>query len=82
MRLPWLSILRKTNAVLAIAVPALASTVGAKSLGLPIIVGLNASNSAYVLQGALLTGALALSLDQLFELALWLAESWKRARAG
>jgi len=68
----------RTSVTINVGTAALASTVGAKSLGLPIIVGLNASNTAYVLQGALLTGALALSLDQLFDLALWRAESWKR----
>jgi len=71
----------RTSVTINVGTAALASTVGAKSLGLPIIVGLNASNTAYVLQGALLTGALALSLDQLFELALWRAESWKRGHA-
>jgi osmoprotectant transport system permease protein len=68
----------RTSVTINVGTAALASTVGAKSLGLPIIVGLNGSNTAYVLQGALLTGALALSLDQLFELALWRAEAWKR----
>ncbi len=43
---------------------ALAATVGAKSLGLPLIIGLNSANPAYVLQGALLVAALALTLDQ------------------
>ena len=36
---------------------AIASTVGARTLGLPVIVGLNASNTAYVLQGALLVAS-------------------------
>jgi osmoprotectant transport system permease protein len=71
----------RTSVTINVGTAALASTVGAKSLGLPIIVGLNASNTAYVLQGALLTGALALTLDQLFELALWRAEAWKRGSA-
>lgn len=53
---------------------ALAATVGAKSLGLPLIVGLNSANPAYVIQGALLVAALALALDQsLARLAAWAA---------
>jgi len=70
----------RTSVTINVGTAAIASTVGAKSLGLPIIVGLNASNTAYVLQGALLTGALALSLDQIFELLAWRAEAWKGDR--
>jgi len=68
----------RTSVTINVGTAALASTVGAKSLGLPIIVGLNASNTAYVLQGALLTGALALSLDQVFEALAWRAQAWRR----
>ncbi len=57
---------------------AIASSVGPKSPGLPIIVGLKASNTAYVLQGALLTGALALGLDQLFQILTQASLSWRR----
>jgi len=67
----------RTSITINVGTAAIASTVGAKSLGLPIIVGLNASNTAYVLQGALLTGSLALALDQLFELLGWRVQRWK-----
>jgi osmoprotectant transport system permease protein len=43
-----------------------ASTVGAKTLGLPIIVGLSGFNTAYVLQGALVVGLLAVVVDLAF----------------
>ena len=67
----------RTSVTINVGTVALASTVGAKSLGLPIIVGLNASNTAYVLQGALLTGALALALDQQFEILSQRTTAWK-----
>ena len=67
----------RTSITINVGTAAIASTVGAKSLGLPIIVGLNASNTAYVLQGALLTGSLALALDQLSELFSWRVQRWK-----
>jgi osmoprotectant transport system permease protein len=41
----------------------IASTVGASTLGSPIIVGLSGFNPAYVIQGALLVGLLALVAD-------------------
>ncbi len=61
---------------------ALASTVGAKSLGLPLIIGLNSANTAYVLQGALLVGALALTLDLALARLVQRAEAWRRATPG
>ena len=42
----------------SVAVLAIASTVGAKTLGSPIIVGLAGFNTAYVIQGALVVGLL------------------------
>ena len=47
----------------------LASTVGAKSLGTPIIVGLSGFNTAYIIQGALVVGLLAMVADLAFERA-------------
>ncbi|MBP2229038.1 osmoprotectant transport system permease protein [Azospirillum agricola] len=62
----------RTAVIVNTGTAAIASTVGAKTLGLPIIVGLNGSNQAYVIQGALIVGALALVLDAGFErLAAW-----------
>jgi osmoprotectant transport system permease protein len=41
--------------------------VGAKTLGSPIIVGLSGFNTAYVLQGAVLVGLLAIAADLAFD---------------
>ena len=72
----WLSGVR-TSVIINIGTAAIASTVGAKTLGSPIIVGLGGFNTAYVLQGALLVGMLAVVTDMGFErLAKRLA--WKR----
>ncbi|MES2944424.1 MAG: ABC transporter permease [Pseudomonadota bacterium] len=62
----WLSGVR-TSVVINIGTAAIASTVGAKTLGSPIIVGLSGFNTAYVLQGALLVGLLAVVVDTAFE---------------
>ena len=62
----WLSGVR-TSVVINIGTAAIASTVGAKTLGSPIIVGLSGFNTAYVLQGALLVGLLALVTDTAFD---------------
>ncbi|WP_274390106.1 ABC transporter permease [Azospirillum doebereinerae] len=62
----------RTAVIVNTGTAAIASTVGAKTLGLPIIVGLNGSNQAYVIQGALIVGALALVLDAGFDrLTAW-----------
>ena len=57
----------RTSVVVNIGTAAIASTVGAKTLGLPIIVGLSGFNTAYVIQGAVLVALLALVVDQWFE---------------
>lgn len=62
----WLSGVR-TSVIINIGTAAIASTVGAKTLGSPIIVGLSGFNTAYVLQGALLVGLLAVVADLAFE---------------
>ena len=62
----WLAGVR-TSVIVNIGTAAIASTVGAKTLGSPIIVGLSGFNTAYVLQGALLVGLLAISVDMVFE---------------
>ncbi|SDX27085.1 osmoprotectant transport system permease protein [Collimonas sp. OK242] len=66
----------RTSVVINIGTAAIASTVGAKTLGLPIIVGLSGFNTAYVIQGALLVALLAIVADQLFEL---LSQRWAPA---
>jgi osmoprotectant transport system permease protein len=55
----------RVSAVVNVGTAAIASTVGVRTLGTPIIVGLDGSNLAYVLQGALITGLLAVALDGL-----------------
>lgn len=72
----WISGVR-TSVIINIGTAAIASTVGAKTLGSPIIVGLSGFNTAYVLQGAVLVGMLAVVTDMAFDrLAGWL--DWKR----
>jgi osmoprotectant transport system permease protein len=62
----WVAGLR-TSVIINIGTAAIASTVGAKTLGSPIIVGLSGFNTAYVLQGAVLVGLLAVAADMAFE---------------
>ena len=62
----WLSGVR-TSVIINISTAAIASTVGAKTLGSPIIVGLSGFNTAYVLQGAVLVALLAVVVDLAFE---------------
>lgn len=62
----WLAGVR-ASVIINIGTAAIASTVGAKTLGSPIIVGLSGFNTAYVLQGALLVGMLAIVVDLAFE---------------
>lgn len=57
----------RNSVIINIGTAAIASTVGAKSLGSPIIIGLSGFNSAYVIQGALLVALLAIVSDRLFE---------------
>ena len=72
----WIAGIR-TSVIINIGTATIASTVGAKTLGSPIIVGLSGFNTAYVLQGALLVGMLALVVDMAFERWAFKA-SWKR----
>ena len=62
----WLAGVR-SSVIINIGTAAIASTVGAKTLGSPIIVGLSGFNTAYVLQGAVLVGMLAILVDMAFE---------------
>ena len=72
----WLAGVR-TSVIINIGTAAIASTVGAKTLGSPIIVGLSGFNTAYVLQGAVLVGMLAVVTDMAFE-RLSQRVDWKR----
>jgi osmoprotectant transport system permease protein len=58
----WLSGVRLST-IVNIGTATVASTVGAKSLGTPIVVGLSGFNTPYVIQGALLVGLLAATVD-------------------
>ncbi|MFC3851578.1 ABC transporter permease [Salinispirillum marinum] len=55
----------RTTVTFGIATAAIGSTVGARTLGDPIISGLVNGNNAYILQGAILIGLLAITLDVL-----------------
>ena len=56
----------------------LAATVGVPSLGAPIILGLTGFNTAYIVQGAVLAGGLAIALDQAL-VVLQRRSEWRRA---
>jgi len=53
----------RSSVVINIGTAAIASAVGARTLGTPIIVGLSGFNTAYVIQGALVVGLLAVVVD-------------------
>ncbi len=57
----------RVSVMINIGTAAIGSTVGAKSLGTPIIAGLVSHNPAYVIQGAILTALLAVLVDKIFE---------------
>lgn len=71
----------RTSVIINIGTAAIASTVGAKTLGLPIIVGLSGFNTAYVLQGALVVGLLAVVVDLAFDRLGAVLDQWKRDEA-
>jgi osmoprotectant transport system permease protein len=53
--------------IINIGTATIGSTIGALTLGSPIIEGLSASNPAYVLEGAVVVALLAIWVDRLFE---------------
>lgn len=57
----------RTSTIVNIGTAAIASTVGANTLGTPIIIGLSGFNTAYVLQGAILVGLAAIIVDRAFD---------------
>lgn len=57
----------RSSVTINIGTAAIASTVGAKTLGSPIIIGLSGFNTAYVIQGALVLGLLAIVADLAFD---------------
>lgn len=68
----------RTSVTVAIATAAIGSTIGASTLGDPVIAGLVNGNTAYVLQGAILIGLLAVLIDSLFECV----QQWFAVRQG
>ena len=72
----------RTSVIINIGTAALASTVGAKSLGTPIIVGLTGFNTAYVIQGAIVVGLLAIVVDLGFGRLLRFVDRWRDGTAG
>ncbi|WP_330992656.1 ABC transporter permease [Pluralibacter gergoviae] len=57
----------RTSVIVNIGTATIASTVGANTLGTPIIIGLSGFNTAYVIQGAILVALAAIIVDRLFE---------------
>lgn len=53
----------RLSAIVSVGTATIGSAVGATTLGSPIVEGLVGNNTAYVIQGALLVGALALTID-------------------
>ncbi|WP_338051125.1 ABC transporter permease [Pseudomonas marincola] len=71
----------RTSVTVAIATAAIGSTIGASTLGDPVIAGLVNGNTAYVLQGAILIGLLAVLIDSMFEcVQQWFAVQQGRAQ--
>ncbi|MDF4002289.1 ABC transporter permease [Luteibacter sahnii] len=59
----------RLSAIVSVGTATIGSAVGATTLGSPIVEGLVGNNTAYVVQGALLVGALALTVDGLLAMA-------------
>jgi osmoprotectant transport system permease protein len=57
----------RLSVIVAVGTATIGSTVGATTLGSPIVEGLVGNNPAYVVQGALLVAALAMLFDGLLE---------------
>lgn len=68
----------RTSVTINIGTAAIAATVGAQNLGSPIIIGLSGFNTPYILQGALLTGWLALTADSWFAYGAHRLQAWKQ----
>jgi osmoprotectant transport system permease protein len=68
----------RSSVIINIGTAAIASTVGARTLGSPIIVGLAGFNTAYVLQGAVVVALVAVVVDLGFAR---LGTRWGRWRA-
>ena len=69
----------RTSVVINIGTAAIASTVGVRTLGVPIVLGLIGANLAYVLQGSVLVALMAVVLDLGFERATAALQRWREA---
>jgi osmoprotectant transport system permease protein len=58
----------RTSVIIAIGTATIGSTIGALSLGSPIVEGLAAENAAYVIQGAVVVALFAILVDRVFEM--------------
>lgn len=67
----------RTSVTINLGTAAIASTVGANTLGLPIIIGLNAANPAYIIEGAVIIALLAIVLDLGFARLVAQLEGWR-----
>ncbi len=66
LALPFILAGLRNAVIINIGTATISSSVGALSLGSPILEGLAASNAAYVLQGALIVALLAVVADRIF----------------
>jgi osmoprotectant transport system permease protein len=69
----------RTSVIINIGTAAIASTVGTKTLGSPIIIGLSGFNTAYVIQGAVVVALLAIITDMLFERWVRYLTIWRQS---
>lgn len=69
----------RTSVIINLGTATIASTVGVRTLGVPIILGLIGSNIAYVLQGSVLVALLAVVLDLAFERLARFLQRWREA---
>lgn len=72
----------RISVIINVGTATVASTVGARTLGLPIIIGLDAANPAYILQGAIPVALLAIVLDLAFGRLLTALQRRRHSRPG
>jgi osmoprotectant transport system permease protein len=65
---PYIVAGARTSVIIAIGTATIGSTIGALSLGSPIVEGLAAENTAYVIQGAIVVALFAILVDRAFEI--------------
>jgi osmoprotectant transport system permease protein len=65
---PYIVAGMRTSVIIAIGTATIGSTIGALSLGSPIVEGLAAENTAYVIQGAIVVALFAILVDRAFEI--------------